>query len=310
MARRTIHFIGLLENTDSSVLNINLEHGFKLKSLPRDEGLSFFSELEGQSGHFDTFKMITADFGCLNNDEQSFQYVTNSFEGDIEFDDKSEAITKFPQELSNFNNTLVSGYLVSKIRLMRLFKEGDIRMPLRYYFLTKESRKEPFYASSSQAEYFHRTKYNLSNADIPDLQHFIQNTSLPFEKIFLELAFENFELSYKTNILNLAFLCLMISLEALLNPGDYELRYRISRNTAVLLGKNREESDSIFKEIRKLYDKRSKLVHTGDRKAISQEDVLKLRDYVRKSIKKIQTTGSDKQNLIDALNAKGFGARP
>jgi len=154
------------------------------------------------------------------------------------------------------------------------------------------------------------TRFELGDNEIAKAQSFLANNKIPFSKPHIQLAFESFELSYETHNLGLGFLSLMISLETMLNPGDYELRYRISRNTAVLLGENRKESESIFKEIRALYDKRSKLVHTGNKNVISREDVLKLRDYVRKSIKKIQTTGSDKQNLIDALNAKGFGERP
>jgi len=257
----------------------------------------------------DIFRKITFDFQCLGPQEKELCYATNSFEGDIEFDENRTSITRFPKELSSFENNLVHGYLVPTIRLMRLFKEGNIRMPLRYYFLVEGSRRTSLMQSGIGRTIHFSTKYKLSDIEIPDLQHFIQNTSLPFKENFLELAFENFELSYETFNHSLAFLCLMISLEAILNPGESELRYRVSRNTAVLLGESQEEAGNIYKEVRSLYDKRSKLVHTGKGKIVSQEDVLKLRDYVRKSIRKINSTGNNKQNLLDALNTYGFGER-
>jgi hypothetical protein len=101
----------------------------------------------------------------------------------------------------------------------------------------------------------------------------------------------------------------MISLETMLNPADRELRYRVSRNAAVLLGRDREDSKRVFKEVKVLYDKRSKLVHTGNNKLISQEDVLRLRDCVRKSIKQILAMNKNKDQLLEMLNSSGFGER-
>jgi len=152
--------------------------------------------------------------------------------------------------------------------------------------------------------------YTLEKSEIPDLQGFIQNTKLPFKEPFLQLAFENFELSYQIHNINLSFLSLMISLEPLFNPGSQELRYRISRNTAVLLGKENEDSKMIFSEIKDLYDKRSNIVHAGKSNIINNEDLLKLRHYVRESIKEINKMCKSKSELLDLLNSCGFGDRP
>jgi hypothetical protein len=75
-------------------------------------------------------------------------------------------------------------------------------------------------------------------------------------------------------------------LEALFNPSDSELRYRISRNAATLIGKTDVESKIIYKFINQIYSKRSKLVHTGIvGDAIRREEIATLRSYVRQSIK-------------------------
>ena len=123
----------------------------------------------------------------------------------------------------------------------------------------------------------------------------------------MQLAFENFELSYQTQNINLSFLSLMISLETLFHPSDQgELRYRISRNTAVLLGNEKEDSETVFREIKDLYNKRSKVVHTGESNIINKDDLLKLRYYVMESIKKVNKIGKDKEELLKQLNSQGF----
>jgi len=101
------------------------------------------------------------------------------------------------------------------------------------------------------------------------------------------------------------FWALIVSLETLLNPGKHEVRYRISRNAAVLLGKNREDSKKIFSEVRELYDKRSVIVHTGKSDIIKKEDLSKLRYYVRDSMKKLYKM--DKDEILGMLNLYGFG---
>lgn len=152
--------------------------------------------------------------------------------------------------------------------------------------------------------------YKLENSEIPDLETFIQNTKLPFNESFLKLAFENFELSYGIQFTNLSFLSLMICLETLFNPGGGELKYRISRNTAVLLGKDYDETKLIFSDIKKFYNKRSKIVHTGKSNIVNKEDLLKLRYYVRESIKEISRIDKKKDELLDILNSCGYGEKP
>ena len=152
--------------------------------------------------------------------------------------------------------------------------------------------------------------YTIESSEIPGLLEFIKNTKLPFTEPSLQLAFDNFELSYEVGNTHLSFLTLMISLETLLNPGEQELTYKISRNAAVLLGKKDNNSKDIFDEIKKLYSKRSKIVHTGKSDIINGEDLFKLRKYVRYSIKEINKIGKTGKELWDLLNSRGFSEKP
>ncbi len=102
----------------------------------------------------------------------------------------------------------------------------------------------------------------------------------------------------------------MIAMEVLLNPSDHELRYRVSRNTGVLLRQDSDQGETIFKEMQRLYDTRSKLVHTGNKSNVTREDVLKLRQYVREAIKEAMASHMSKDELLKTINACGFGRRP
>ena len=101
----------------------------------------------------------------------------------------------------------------------------------------------------------------------------------------------------------------MNSLEALFNRGQAELNYTISRNIAVLLGKDVDESKIIFKKMKELYDMRSDIVHARKLKVASERELLNLRHYVRESIKEISYMNKNKEEIFDLLNSHGFGNR-
>ena len=121
------------------------------------------------------------------------------------------------------------------------------------------------------------------------------------------MSFENYEDSYEAQHPILSFLSLMIAMEVLFNPGKSELRYRISRNCAVLLGKDEKESQEIFSTIRNIYDVRSKIIHTGDSSNFDKEHLPLLRHYIRESIKKMILCDESKNTILGKLNTLGFG---
>lgn len=295
-------FFGLLANTDSSILKVNLEHGFEIKEVSWAEGVNLIASLEKAP----EMKVNSKLFRNFHSSESKLFYISNSFESSIKTEGNE---TKYYPEIWEFENDYVNSYLKPVIRLMRLFKEGNILMPMVYYYFMDNDIPKMHSLESTEL-FFLRGPfdqiYTLEDSETHELQKFIQNTKLPFND-FLQLAFENFELSYQIRNINLSFLSLMISLEALLSPGGSELTYKISRNAAVLLGKEKDESEVIFSEIKKLYKLRSKIVHGEKSNIINTEVLLKLRHYIRESIKEINKVGKSKDELLDVLNSCGFG---
>ena len=296
MITKKTYFMGLLANVDSSILKVTLDYGFKIEAISEDEGIDIISDFK-RLPNMEVEKKLS-DIQCVNYAEKKLYFISNAFESE----------NLFSSELEHFQSNSVRNYLNPKIRLMRLFKEGNICIPSKYYFFIENSTSKQFFSERAPL-YISEELYTLDSQEIADLQRFIQNTDLPFKEPSLQLAFENFELSYQVDNINQSFLSLMISLETLFIPGRQKLRYSVSRNTAVLLGKDKEDSKMIFREIKELYDKRSKVAHTG-KNSINEEDLLKLRNYARVSIKAIYKTGKCKEELLGILNSSEFGERP
>lgn len=305
MLKKRPWFIGLLANTNASILKLHLGNGFTIQSMS-DKGYKFFSILENLPV-YETGRKLFIDYDCLNAEEKKLYFVTNCLEIDVE--ENAE-----PLEWKIFTkiDNLVESYLEPKIRLMRLFKEGNIHMPMKYYFFIENATPKPFMSKGSGLFTHIRpmsSEYTVEESEVPNLEKFIQDTKLPFCREFLQLAFENFELSYQIPNTNLSFLALINSLEALFNRGQAELTYTISRNVAVLLGKDVDESKIIFKKMKELYDMRSDIVHARKLKVASERELLNLRHYVRESIKEISYMNKNKEDIFDLLNSHGFGNR-
>lgn len=309
MSKEKIYFIGFLTNTDSSILKINLDHGFKIEAMSVDEGIRFISILQNRP-YIEVLAELKVPI--RNNSENKCYFISNSFDCDIGMSDEDRR-DHLVNERTKFDVTLIQGYITPIIRLMRLFKEGNIYMPLHFYYFFNNNIPRLFMGIFKGNNYNSQQRFSLEDSEISDFQIFIQKTKLPFKEPFLQLAFQNFELSYLTPISNLTFLSLMISMEILFNPQDNEISHRISRNAAVLLGKDFKESEMIFSEIKKFYTKRSKIVRgtiaSGKSKTANNEDVVKLRNYVRESIKEINIKGKSRDELLEFLDSRGYGSR-
>ena len=296
--------MGILANTDSSILKINLDRGFNIESISENEGVDLVSTLEGLPYNKIGDKLFI-EFPCLNSSERKLYFISNSFES------IDEGGFERWNAVAEFENKFLHSYLDPTIRLMRLFKEGNICMPLRYYYFIDDGVPKPFTRREMTLHISPNPKYTLEDSEVSDLDKFIRDTKLPFTESFLQLAFENFELSYQTHDMNLSFLSLMISLEILFHPsGQGELNYRISRNAAVLLGKDKKDSTEIKGKVKELYGKRSAIVHNGKSNSVDKEDLLKLRHYVRDSIKEFNKIGKSKDEILDLLDSLGFGEMP
>jgi hypothetical protein len=302
MPKVPVHFIGFLVNVDDSILNLDFGDGFRSVKKSQQDLAKFLSKIQFHYGADAPVEGGVLGFSPDGRPSGSYCLVKQNA---IEL----EATPQGGVVISIGPLKDISQSIRNRIRLLRLFKEGNVFLRFSFFYHMKDSEPATFQIAR-QGPLADTTRLVLSENDIVEAESFLNRHKIPFDNPQLQLAFDSFEMSYESYHSGLSFLSLMISLETLLNPSDHELRYRVSRNTAVLLGGNEEDSKSIFSKVRDLYDKRSKLVHTGKYETINNQDVLDLRDFVREVIKRMLKVGGDRGSILSELNAAGFGDRP
>ena len=304
MAQKEIKFIGFLANVDNSIMKINFGSILKIKKNPYDKLANLLLQLTHDTSPFGILKQLTWNLGYYNNEKHRY-CVISSLKDNLKFNENN-SVTEFPKKLMPFHNRNIEKGLIQKLRLMRLFGNGNVCLPFSYYYVDDEDGVKLIMGGGSDISHGTHVRYTIPRGQKNKLQDFIDNTSLPFGDKNLRLAFDSFEISDQVSNIALSFLALMISLETVFNPAESEISYQIRRNTAALLGKTINDFEKIYGDIKQLYNKRSKLVHTGNRQSITKEDVFMLRQYVRKVILEVYTLGLDNKNLRSKLDKRGF----
>lgn len=304
MSNQKLYFFAPVGNVDDSILKIKLKQGFEFDSMSFDEGSKFVATIE---------KMAPEDIGRWRHFQTVFSqrklfFIRYSFDFELSLSENGNPL--FSPDLYKFSNNLIDQNLVTPLRLLRLFKEGNIYTPWWCIYSLTNDVPTVILAGGGTSFTQYQSLFHLDDFEIENAQTYLEITKMPLNFDYLKLAHENFELSYTVDNPSLSFLSLMIASEVLFNPGAGEITQRISRNFAVLLGNSVDDAKRIQTEIKNLYGKRSSLVHNG--KEIwnfvgEDDDVSRIRNYVRESIKKIILMNLSKDDLLDLLNSKGFG---
>ncbi|CDG54825.1 MULTISPECIES: HEPN domain-containing protein [Halomonadaceae] len=302
-------YLALLGNVDSSILGIDLGDGFVIEEMTM---VDFADMCEGSFITADVWSKLDHEWGCVpfgSYYRPEYVYIIKKNLDDYpEFQgDPADIEAHMPYwEMQHKFHGQISKYLGDRINKLRLFKEGSIRISIEFYYTDEDDELEMF-SSMENTLFCENRLFSLNQNEVPLVNEYLSSQLIGKLPKYLEFSLSNFEQSYHVPHIEFEFLSLMISLEALLNDGKTELRLRVSRGCAVLLGEDRESSREIFKVARELYDKRSALVHTGDRKKINKNDVLKMKELVRKSLKRALELNLSKQDLSQLLMESGFG---
>ncbi|WP_018757195.1 HEPN domain-containing protein [Paenibacillus terrigena] len=210
--------------------------------------------------------------------------------------------------------------LLHKFKLIRLVTTApiyctEIMTQFKYTFIgIPQYLQPPQITKTNEAIY----KFNNINAEL--INSVFNEFSLPIDNEVLNLLLVNYDYSFYVPD-DVAILILVSCLEIIYHPGDKdELKFRIARNATIFLGTNEEESTLLFDEIKKLYDIRSSLVHTGKfnlskyRYSNKEEVIYRLKKIVSTSILKYKNEIVDnnvtKTEFFDQLNKSGFGDYP
>jgi len=301
MAKTPIHFIGFLANTDPSVKGLRMGERYTVEYRSNDYITPFLRMLDSHYG-FETAMGVLSRSSCcvIGTDIAQFEATPQG------------GVAIRPSVL-----TEVHKFVQDKCRLLRLFKEGNIVLAYSFLYHLSDTNEEPKpFAFAREYPIVDTTKLALTPSEFFEAESFIQTVSLPLAEPSLDLALESLEQSYEVQDTRLAFLSLMIGMEATLGPegATTEITRQISRNAAVLLGATPSESDEIFARLKTLYAKRSKIVHgvtpTKHKDRLQREDLFILRHYLRTTIKILRTVSESREETLARLNRCAFGSRP
>jgi hypothetical protein len=206
---------------------------------------------------------------------------------DIEYYDKfysqeksQEKIKEQIEELISALRLLKEGYIGASLILFRppLSDKATTLMPIAYdlYSLTP-----PVNLALGQMD---DITFYLSECEVNTVHHILQLLKQIIEKK-KDLPIRRFNSSYEKPNKADKFLDLMITYETLFSGKrtdsvTHKLAWRFSR----LLGNDSEQCSALYDDMKKLYERRSTLVH-GDNDDVDSTSVQQLQDYMRRSIK-------------------------
>lgn len=179
-----------------------------------------------------------------------------------------------------------------------------------------------FVIKDNKASFGSSVQYQFKQSGHAHQNYLIVNTN-EFTNVnrFIELFFQNYtNMGYLKNVWEaylssfhqtfkkMEYISLCISLESIIE-GKQELNYRIKRNVAILIGQDKKTSNLIFKNIGKIYELRSSIVHSSKYSNSTIEEYLPyLRDIVSVLlIELIFQNINDLVRLNSLLTESGFG---
>lgn len=216
-------------------------------------------------------------------------------------------------EFSDFLRRRIWIFWFPLFRLMRLFKQGDLIIPICFAYVLDKWREMRFHGEDSYGSgcFSEGNPYVFKKEDIEPfntfrkeiktyLEHlnFIDNPYHKKPKILKEIdtrCFLAIHLILKGSIENWnpfsridKLIDYTIGLESLYLLRDEDKRKHLSLRIAALLGKDEREQEEISRNIKKCYDIRSDIVHGSgiDQKGedFLHANIYKYEDYLRKSI--------------------------
>lgn len=299
MSKKRIKFLGLLSNAGEGFHKINLPEPFRLVRWPRAKLIKTLGGFEGRS-HCDIESTIFGDYSIADLPNGKCNVVVADFP---EFESGEAADGQWAGNSDLFYDHLVNR-LGWKLKLIRLAIECNLQLCISYIY---EDKADDFYSSTHLSSPIYPSFLHLSDYQAIELNSFIAQINVPAHLDYLCLAFQFYDRSYGAQDLAHSFLLLMIAAEVLFNDSPGDTTFKICRGFGVLLAGGGNEGLSIYKEVKKLYGKRSRLVHSGSEREITENDVLVLRHYIRRAIIKLGRLSYEKSLFHESIVCGGMG---
>lgn len=212
------------------------------------------------------------EFDILNvKSEEFLSFCENTFTREDEFLDKIDEEFKY-DGIHRFAIVKKSKEKFGERKLHNVFSFLLILFPsvltveyvLGYNIVTEKLRYSDSFYNDQKSHSIREEFLQFEENDVNEINNFIEVYFETFENInYLKSSIQNYLNAFDSNYSHFSFIAFCICLESI-TDGNTELIYRIARNVAVICGKDENSSMIIFKNIKKAYGLRSKIVHGSE----------------------------------------------
>jgi len=298
MPEQTFHFAAPLANTGGSLRSVKLAAPYKIERWSYDKLAVLVGDIQGHNEWHPDHRVD--ELQCIPEYASTGHVVTASVS--LEFDESDTyAFLQLHRDLEALDRQLDE-----QVHLLSLYFSSATTMPLRYWFtVSSDGNREMISASEGRAEGGERAVPTYQEA--LRFNAFLAKHSFEKRADFIQIALDHWGHSHDTIPRHMKLLSLVTALEVLLNPAQTELKHRVTRAAAVLIGVDVEHSRDVYSGLSKIYDVRSQIVHTGQLKSLQEVPLWQLRRWLSRAILAAMELGLPKAELCSALIELGFG---
>ena len=294
----TVTICAVIFGADETLLNVNLDNEYRFKRM----------SLMPLKDHLDV--IFETDAMGLRLD-----YETARIDGtlDIICAFKSYTICLTTTEVEEYYRKIcdhVLVYLDDSIRAIRLFVEGPVRFKKLSIKMKSETVRVGETDTSSNFNCISPIceamvtsticNFHCDDEKIEELNNNIRLVKFPLSDKLLNNCHRYYDLSYHYD--NFISITLLITcLEILFLDNENTKKERLAKRCSVFLYDSKNERLSCYNKLLETYKKRCDFVHDGDCLQIINDDILFLRDCVRKSLEKYLNNHHCKKDVINKL---------
>jgi hypothetical protein len=295
----TITICAVIFGADETLLDVNIGNGFafrKMSLIPAKDNLHkiFESDAMGLRKDYEAacIGKDTLDIVCVF---KSYKISLNRIEAEMYYSKMCDDVLK---------------YLDDSIRVIRLLSEGPVRfkklsikMDSEIEIVDETKVSHSFSSIIPIGEAMKSSaisKFHCEDKEIKEINNNISSIKFPLDDELLNNCHRYYDLSYHQD--NFISVTLLITcLEILFLNSENAKKEKLAKRCSVFLYNNKDERINCYYNLLKAYKKRSEFVHDGDCLQVKNEEILFLRDCVRKSLMKYLNNQYSKMCIIQKL---------
>lgn len=269
---------GLNVNGDYTIDGVTLKEGIFDKEL--------FDKKYINDGIGISINMNLYLISCLTDyNRLSYNYFESNDYSEIEVSNKTTK-NNLGKVLKN-NKDIIDKVLDLEMKIRIILNIPILFQSIDIEFYDENKKYVGTYQFNRPVSYWNRLMYKLPDEEFHNNSRFhmdinsMKNTNNNYFNRAIEFYNDSFDSDKITN----RYILIFSSLESIFNLDTEDVTEKISRYSAKLLAeKDKIQYDRIYKDIKKLYNKRCDYIHGLKTNNINEDDEKLLRKYVRKII--------------------------